>query len=113
MKYYTFRQNNSGGRFTVDDTLGHYVIIEAEDADHANLLAGRKGIYFDGCDTGYDCPCCGDRWYPVGESDANDTPKVYNSSLDEWMKDKEMLWWDQTCYVYHADGTKDVYQRSK
>lgn len=69
MKFYEFRQNNSGGSFEVNDTLASHVYLEAEDAEHANFLAERKGIYFNGVAYGSDCQCCGDRWYSVDESE--------------------------------------------
>lgn len=79
-KFYLFRQNNSGGSFRTDDKLAINVFIEAHNAEEANLLANDIGIYFDGCDTGNDCSCCGDRWYPVEE--------------DEKHQDKPMIWSD-------------------
>jgi len=67
MKFYEFVQNNSGGAFHVTDTLCHRLFIEAEDADAATIKAESLGVYFDGCDSGMDCPCCGDRWYSCSE----------------------------------------------
>lgn len=64
-KFFEFNQNNSGGTFITDASrgIGEYVIIEAADAKEANSLAQQKGLYFDGCESGQDCDCCGDRWY--------------------------------------------------
>jgi hypothetical protein len=72
MKIYCFDQNNSGGNFIDDENngLGYRVYIEAIDADHANSIAEKIGIYFGGVGLGYDCECCGDRWYSVNEYDA-------------------------------------------
>lgn len=81
MKFYTFRQNNSGGSFYGP----HYVIIEAESPEAANLIAENTdevNIYFDGCALGIDCNCCGDRWSRVYESDANDKLMIYNQEID-------------------------------
>lgn len=64
--FYTYRQNNSGGSFKMDDSVDIYVIIEAPDGYSADRRAEDVGIYFNGCNTDRDCPCCGDRWYPVG-----------------------------------------------
>ena len=60
--FYTFDQNNSGGQF-----IGpNYIIIEADSAEEANTIAQESaGVYFNGCEDGIDCECCGDRWYPV------------------------------------------------
>ena len=57
MKFYIFNQNNTGG--TWDRLLGFKVIIEAENPRQANKLAEVMGVYFDGVESGEDCPCCG------------------------------------------------------
>lgn len=64
MRFYSFRQNNSGGFFNVDleDGLNETVIIEAENRDDAFDRAYEIGLYFDGVKAGRDCECCGDRW---------------------------------------------------
>ena len=82
-KFYSFRQNNTGGSFEIDTDSGItvYVIIEAGSADEANRIAESKGIYFNGCDTGSDCECCGDRWYKVGEYDSKEFPHSYGARL--------------------------------
>lgn len=56
----------------------HHVVIEARDADHANEIALLNGIYFDGCESGNDCSCCGDRWSPLWKDDGTITPLIYN-----------------------------------
>ncbi len=71
MAFYQYMQNNSGGSF--DAHFGHSVYIEAESPSHADYRAETIGIYFDGCDGGRDCPCCGDRWSrALGKPDAKD-----------------------------------------
>ena len=68
MKFFKFDQNNSGGSFDADDKVCHRVIVEAKDTDEAIDIAENLGIYFDGCETGMDCDCCGDRWHrPWGD----------------------------------------------
>lgn len=75
MNWYHFRQNNSGGSFVHEDNeLSHHVFIEAMDSTHANAIATKLGVYFDGCDRGMDCSCCGDRWHDVDESYKVDFP---------------------------------------
>lgn len=76
LRWFTFDQNNSGGRYEIDNKVDAYVIIQAHNADEANALAERIGIYFNGVDEGHDCECCGDRWYPVRNSEASDEPMV-------------------------------------
>jgi hypothetical protein len=76
--FFTYNQNNSGGSFDVDASQGvsHYVIIEADDNVHADSRAEEIGLYFDGCSSGCDCSCCGDRWYRSW-SDGSDTPMIF------------------------------------
>jgi hypothetical protein len=82
-KFYTFIQNNSGGRFEVDEKagIGTTVIIEAIDLPHAQSRAEQIGLYFDGCERGLDCSCCGDRWYTPWEDDVYLEPSIYGESV--------------------------------
>lgn len=67
-KFYAFHQNNSGGRFDVNEKVAHEVFIEADSAREADVLAqGLAGVYFDGVAEGADCACCGDRWDRASE----------------------------------------------
>ena len=74
--YYTFEQKNSGGYW---DLEYHFVIIEAPNADEANDIAEKHGVYFD---SSRDCSCCGSRWSSVYEDDATDAPEIFSDSLD-------------------------------
>lgn len=58
-----YDQNNSGGSFDLNENISHRVVIEAESSYEASEIAESLGIYFNGCNEGMDCPCCGDRWY--------------------------------------------------
>ena len=73
MAFYTFKQNNSGGVWDGPE----YVIIEADSADEANMIAMDHGVYFDGVHSAMDCPCCGDRWYVVDDDDATPAPLIW------------------------------------
>lgn len=101
MKYYSYRQNNSGGSFIVDDYVAHNVIVQAESPQQADTIAESKGVYFNGCESGLDCECCGDRWHPTYEGDATDTPLVYGKEPKEAIKDG---WFNDECVIYHSDG---------
>ena len=73
--FYTFRQNNSGGDFHVDENVAHTVIIEGDTIEEITKRAQEIGIYFDGCENGFDCHCCGDRWSePWGDDKLQDKP---------------------------------------
>lgn len=67
MKFYHFRQNNTYGRWSEDDRVARNVYIQARTAKEANKKAKEIGIYFNGCEDGIDCDCCGDRWCEVHE----------------------------------------------
>ncbi|MBR7654821.1 hypothetical protein KCX83_21225 [Brucella oryzae] len=98
-RFWTFNQNNSGGSFDFDEDAGitHFTIVEAKDMQHAISRAKEIGIYFDGCDAGIDCPCCGDRWYEPWKDDGDEAPTVYGQNVREnggyansiggWMQD--------------------------
>lgn len=58
LKWFRFRQNNSGGKFIVNDKVDINVLIQANSPEEANNLAEKIGIYFDGYG---DCACCGNR----------------------------------------------------
>jgi hypothetical protein len=94
--FYLFCQNNSGGWFEKDDErgLGPRVWIEARDVNEANYRAKLAGIYFNGCDDGTDCNCCGDRWYEAWE-DGKEKPEIdpeYDFS------------WYPKVFVHHLSG---------
>lgn len=108
--FYNFRQNSSFGRWVTDENLTTNVIIEADNAEQANARAEALGIYFDGCDDDIDCPCCGDRWYPVSEFDAEETPSIYGEPASDWKHAKNrMIWNNPDVIIHHADGTKTTY----
>jgi len=67
-KFYEISQNNTGGSFVTDDKLCHRLFIEAESEEEAISKAEDLGCYWNGVDEGMDCSCCGDRWYPSGDS---------------------------------------------
>lgn len=107
-QFFHFDQNNSGGSFDFElNKISHHVIIEAKNANHANFLAEEIGLYFNGCEGGQDCSCCGDRWYPAwGEGDNN--PLVYGNPpekyTDTWLGDEK-----PHTYVHYLDGVVKGY----
>lgn len=114
MPFYTFRQNNSGGSFI--GTECH--IIEADNATQANHKAYQYDIYFDGCASGRDCSCCGDRWYEVYD-EGDEQPKYYGIVLDTVDLDelierdpkaiKDSFWFTPTTIeIHYADGRNET-----
>lgn len=106
-KFYHFSQNNSGGSFDFDEIAGitHNVIVEATDYEHANMLAERIGIYFDGY---RDCPCCGNRWYSQGSySDGYDVPSIYGEPVDSKVVMTAWMPPGKETVVHYLDGRKE------
>lgn len=105
--FYTYGQNNSGGSFVIDENVGQYVIVEADTVEQANDAAeSRAGLYFDGCDQGVDCSCCGDRWYrQYYKDDGNKEPMIYGKTIEEFKEDPGMvLRSEMSIHVYYQDG---------
>lgn len=110
--FYEFRQNNSGGWFQSDKKVAHFIIIEANDHNHANEIAQTIGIYFDGCRDEIDCDCCGDRWTEAWEDDGTETPTISGNSIesyDDWFCKEGGIY----CYVYMLNGQKIAYRKPK
>ena len=85
-KFYTYSQNNSGGSW--QPGMPHYLVVEALSAEDADRRAENAGAYFQGCNTGRDCDCCGDRWYTQFHDDSGDSePTVYGKSIEAQMTD--------------------------
>jgi hypothetical protein len=108
-KFFHYSQNNSGGSFDIDDSVAHHVIIQAVSAQHADQIAIDIGIYFDGCENGQDCSCCGDRWYSAQGDEGTEAPLLYGKPPEEYkdMFGKPGL---PVCHVYHLDGSKTTYR---
>jgi hypothetical protein len=63
MIVYSFEQNNSGGYYR--KPAKHIIVKDACNEKHAEEIAIKAGMYYDGKAAGTDCSCCGDRWYPM------------------------------------------------
>ena len=100
--FYEYNQNNSGGSFDTNDDLDVITIIEAENAEQADERAEGVGIYFDGCEAGMDCDCCGDRWCRAyGDGDV--APSTYGKPVSE--ETKGMF---SSCAIIHfLDGRRE------
>jgi len=106
MTFYRFRQNNSGGRWVIDADRGISVEvwIEAGSPTEAILRAEEIGLYWDGVNKGFDCSCCGDRWWwsvSGVDYDARESapPTVFEPTLDI-----SSLYPDNYGYIHFADG---------
>lgn len=104
--FYHYTQNNSGGSFVIDQDLAHHVIIEAHSVEDANERAESIGLYFDGCETGVDCDCCGDRWYrQTSWDDGTEFPMIYGQT-PELYRDVFAPGGGPYCHIYYLDGLK-------
>lgn len=102
-KFYTFRQNNSGGKFYGPV----YVIIEARNVDEANSLAESKaGVYFD---SSQDCSCCGSRWDSLGSYEkGEEVPSIYGIPLENYKETYINL--EYTVKVYFFNSNTKYYR---
>lgn len=107
--FYTFNQNNSGGWFDTDAVKGiaRRVIVEAGSHYEANRRAEDIGLYFDGCASGIDCSCCGDRWYEVCRGDGDAVPSVYSTPLDRNKSAFLISGTDLEIAIHYLDGSVD------
>ena len=96
MKFYTWRQNNSGGVFD-----GPACIVSVQDAgiDAAKAKAEALGLYFDGEG---DCPTCGDRWH-AEPSEIGEAPTLYELPVPE----AAAQCMGRTWLIAYADGREE------
>lgn len=102
--FYEFNQNNSGGHFTRNSRLDHYVIVEANDLTEAIDRANMIGIYFNGVDEGIDCECCGDRWYQPWDEKGDDVPSHYDFPLTLANSSTTKNPREHTVVIHYLDG---------
>jgi len=112
--FYTFSQNNSGGSFDFNEEAGitHYVIVEADNSDQASARAQDIGLYFNGCDEGIDCHCCGDRWSEPWKDDGDAQPLYYDQPVAEAISPYPCRNGKDIC-VHYADGRREWYNIRK
>jgi hypothetical protein len=95
-KFFHFWQNNSGGRFDVDDVVDvGGVVFEAKDADEANKRAKEAGVFNRSF-----CECCGARFFPAGKREQG------FDSVEEAVSTHSPV------VVHFKDGTRSKFQAS-
>lgn len=101
--FYTFRQNNSRGVFDRDAHVDEFVIVEGDTIEQVTDRAQDIGVYFNGCDRGLDCDCCGDRWYAPyeGDDELDEVPSTYGQPLKK-IKSKRTK--GCNVIIHYADG---------
>lgn len=108
MNFYEYDQNNSGGSFIENDKLCHRVIIEAESEKEADEIAKNIGIYFNGVAKGYDCECCGDRWYSPTELNFPYHYGAFDDGEAIMISEKYNLEVVPTSHRVYSDRNKDI-----
>jgi len=91
VRYYVWRQNNSGGSFIGPTSI----IVCAKNLEDAENIAEDNGVYYDGVSADRDCGCCGDRWSSPDEYSSLDKAKqwvsedvlIINSKLEAFKKE--------------------------
>ncbi len=100
LKWFEFRQNNSGGYFEDNENVCEYVLIQAKSAASAISKAEEM------MDNSDSCPCCGDRWdFDVEDKDGTDSPTIYGQELDK----VESSWFRKKVILHYANGGKTTY----
>ena len=115
MKWFEFTQNNSGGRFIVDDKVCHRLLIEAESFNDAVKKAEELGCYWDGVAKGIDCPCCGDRWVTWDEEpiDLEFYKTEGCNTIEEYAQylANNYAWTTPDIRIYYNDGVvKEIFK---
>lgn len=107
-KFYTCRQNNSGGYDIQNENVDKWVCVEAKNVEEA------KQKFEDILDDYREfCPCCGARWddYYLDEDDGYETPCIYG---ENYKKFNDVFWCrDNSIIIYYANGTKEKYDLSQ
>ena len=109
--FFTYDQNNSSGVFKEP---AMYVIVEADSAVEANHVAEAVDVYFDGCEKGIDCGCCGDRWHEEWSDNAGTgIPSIYDQPVSEYQNKFRQDWADKDgiplVMVFYANGTVETF----
>ena len=129
LKWFEYSQNNSGGSFHKDDDVSITVLVQATSSAKADRDAVEKaGVYFNGCASGADCSCCGDRWHEAWDDAGMESFKTHHwvtgvgyetntyNTIEEWAEAQAKIEsWSKTgesaVILYYADGTKTVYYK--
>lgn len=108
--FYTFRQNNSGGKFEIDEARGisTFVIVEAGSEEEAIARAEGLGLYFHGGE-GRDCPCCGDRWSVYDAESPTTVPCVYDEPIETFVVFQLWAKGKPEGFVHYLDGQVEAF----
>lgn len=111
LKFFVFHQNNSGGKFDVNDKICHMLYIEAHSYKEARKKAMDMGVYFNGCNIGLDCPRCGDRWSDYANEinliELSDSYKMKFEKISDYAQymSDEYGWTTPDARIFYYDET--------
>lgn len=98
-KFLTYRQNNSGGYYKIDNNVKHYVIIEGYNLGQIDAFANKILENYRS-----HCSCCGERWSSYfDETNLTDDPMIYGESVYDYKS-----FWTEQAIIYYLDGTKEI-----
>lgn len=98
--FYTYTQNNSGGYFIQNNDVRQFVIVEADNAEQANLRA--NDIVEDYREY---CQCCGERWYiNCSDEDGKEVAMIYDTPVTQQIRKMYI----DSCIIYYANNTKEI-----
>jgi hypothetical protein len=83
LKWWTVRQNNSGGYWITDDDVAMFVMIQAPSIQEAEAIFDRVTAHA----LEY-CSCCGERWYFSDYEKGTDDPMIYGKPYKEYRENK-------------------------
>jgi hypothetical protein len=95
--WFTWRQNNSGGKWHLNRHIAHYVSVQ-----HTSFSEARDVIeqYFDERGS---CPCCGDRWDADSYEDGT-VPIYYAQPLYEILQGPGATFFHYEARLHCYDG---------
>lgn len=109
MPFYSYHQSNPGGNF--DSNQPRELFIEAKSGQEADDRASKYHVYFNGCEDGIDCNCCGDRWYSNANSwsdHGSETPILHGYEIRPDTTTKDIVLEKPEVLTYGFDYPYDV-----
>ena len=108
-KFYTIRQNNSGGYDIQNEDVDKFVCVEADNVDTAKskfekILAPYREY----------CPCCGERWNDdfLTEQDGYKVPTIYGGEYKDF-KDEFYAKRNYSIIIYYLNGNIERHNLSQ
>lgn len=103
LKWFHYRQNNSGGYLIVNDEVAEDVFIQASSAAEAEERA--EAIFAENSEY---CECCGRRWSTgwKSDSDGTDVPCSYGTPITE----EAATYFSEHARLHHYDGRIEAFK---